>query len=156
MINFSILISNSEINGPGGIFDFNATLPFVAIQFILSAAILNIFLYSPLLNIIEERREYILTYLNRASKILKDANRINKSYEQKLANARKNAKSEITNSQKTYKGFVEKELNESQKFIDSIINVTEKYIFVKRREAFKSLDKIVQSLCDEIEAKLLL
>jgi hypothetical protein len=34
MINLSILISSSEvISGPGGLFDFNATLPLVAIQF---------------------------------------------------------------------------------------------------------------------------
>ena len=78
MINFSILISNSEMNGPGGIFDFDATLPTIAIQFIVSAIILDRILYRPLLKIIEERREYILTYLNRASKILKDANKINK------------------------------------------------------------------------------
>jgi hypothetical protein len=32
MINLSI-ISSSEVSGPGGLFDFNATLPLVAIQF---------------------------------------------------------------------------------------------------------------------------
>lgn len=42
MINFSVLISNSEISGPGGLFDFNVTLPLVAIQFILLMVILNI------------------------------------------------------------------------------------------------------------------
>ena len=35
MINLSILISSSEISGPGGLFDINATLPLVAIQFVL-------------------------------------------------------------------------------------------------------------------------
>ena len=34
MINLSILISSSEVSGPGGLFDFDATLPLVAIQFI--------------------------------------------------------------------------------------------------------------------------
>ena len=56
MINFSILISLSEIEGPGGLFDINATLPLVAIQFILLMVLLNIILYSPLLTIIEERK----------------------------------------------------------------------------------------------------
>jgi len=31
MINFSILISSSEVSGPGGLFDIDATLPLVAI-----------------------------------------------------------------------------------------------------------------------------
>jgi len=67
MINLSILISSSEVSGPGGLFDINATLPLVAIQFILLMVILNIILYSPLLTIIEERKEYILSRLAEAS-----------------------------------------------------------------------------------------
>ena len=35
MVNFSILISSSEVNGPGGLFDIDATLPLVAIQFVI-------------------------------------------------------------------------------------------------------------------------
>jgi F-type H+-transporting ATPase subunit b len=49
MINLSILISSSEVSGPGGLFDIDATLPLVAIQFILLTVILNVILYSPLL-----------------------------------------------------------------------------------------------------------
>ena len=42
MINLSILISSSEVSGPGGLFDFNLTLPLIAIQFILLTIVLNI------------------------------------------------------------------------------------------------------------------
>ena len=73
MINLSILISSSEVSGPGGLFDINATLPLVAIQFILLMVILNIILYSPLLTIIEERKEYILSHLAEASEKLAQA-----------------------------------------------------------------------------------
>jgi len=52
MVNFSILISNSEVSGPGGLFDINATLPLVAIQFLLLMVVLNVILYSPLLTVI--------------------------------------------------------------------------------------------------------
>ena len=53
MINLSILISSSEVSGPGGLFDFNLTLPLIAIQFVLLTVILNIILYNPLLTVIE-------------------------------------------------------------------------------------------------------
>jgi len=79
MINLSILISSSEVSGPGGLFDINATLPLVAIQFILLMVILNIILYSPLLTIIEERKEYILSHLAEASEKLAQAKKINYS-----------------------------------------------------------------------------
>ena len=69
MVNLSILISSSEVSGPGGLFDFNATLPLVAIQFVLLTLILNTIFYSPLLTVIEERKEYILGNLSKASEI---------------------------------------------------------------------------------------
>jgi len=103
MINFSILISSSEVSGPGGLFDFNATLPLVAIQFVLLTFILNIVLYNPLLTIIEERKEYILTNLGKASEILAEANKLTAQYEQELTSVRKEAQLEITNSQKFIK-----------------------------------------------------
>jgi len=88
MINLSILISSSEVSGPGGLFDINATLPLVAIQFILLMVILNIILYSPLLTIIEERKEYILSHLAEASEKLAQAKELTTQYEQDLETAR--------------------------------------------------------------------
>ena len=76
MINISLLISSSEISGPGGLFDINATLPLVAVQFLLLMVILNILLYSPLLAIITERNEYILNNLAKASETLAKANKL--------------------------------------------------------------------------------
>jgi len=100
MVNLSILISSSEVTGPGGLFDINATLPLVALQFVLLMVILNILLYSPLLTIIEERKEYILNKLAKASEILSQANELTAQYEQELSSVRKEAQLEITNSQK--------------------------------------------------------
>jgi len=100
MINFSILISSSEVSGPGGLFDINATLPLVAIQFVLLMFILNVTLYNPLLTIIEERKDYILTNLSKASDTLRKANELTTKYEQELEDVRKQAQLEITKSQK--------------------------------------------------------
>merc|ERR1711966_417509 len=97
-INLSILISSSEVTGPGGLFDINATLPLVAIQFVLLMVILNIILYSPLLTIIGERKEYILNYLAEASEQL-----------------------EIADSQNTHTEILNIELDISQKYIDSLL-----------------------------------
>ena len=87
MINFSILISLSEIEGPGGLFDINATLPLVAIQFILLMVLLNVILYSPLLTIIEERKEYVLSNLAEASEKLAQAKELTTQYEEDIQNA---------------------------------------------------------------------
>jgi F-type H+-transporting ATPase subunit b len=154
MINLSILISNSEVIGPGGLFDINATLPLIAIQFILLVLLLNIILYKPLLTIIEERNEYILTNLGKASEILLEANRVTAEYEKELSNIRKEAQLEITNSQKIHKEILEIELNISQKSVDNLLDIIQKDLFAKKKIALNSLDEIVQSLCLEIETQL--
>ena len=154
MINLSILISSSEVSGPGGLFDFNATLPLVAIQFVLLTVLLNIILYNPLLTIIEERKEYILTNLGKASELLAEANKLTAQYEQELANVRKEAQLEITNSQKIHKEILEIELNISQKYIDNLLDTLQKDLLSKKTIALNSLDEIVQSLCSDIETRL--
>ena len=154
MINLSVLISSSEVNGPGGLFDIDATLPLVAIQFLLLMVILNIILYNPLLTIIEERKEYILTNLSKASETLAEANKLTTQYEQELDSVRKEAQLEITNSQKIHKEILEVELNISQKYIDNLLDTITKDLLTKKDIALNSLDEIVQSLCSNIEKRL--
>lgn len=154
MTNFSILISSSEVSGPGGLFDINLTLPLIAIQFILLTVLLNIVLYSPLLTIIEERKEYILTNLGKASELLSEAKKLTTQYEQELTDVRKEAQLEITSSQKIHKEILENELNISQKYIDNLLNTIQKDLIAKKNIAVNSLDEIVQSLCVDIEARL--
>nr|YP_009687858.1 CF0 subunit II of ATP synthase [Haslea nusantara]QDX17448.1 CF0 subunit II of ATP synthase [Haslea nusantara] len=154
MINLSILISSSEVSGPGGLFDLDATLPLVAIQFVLLTVILNVILYSPLLSIIEERKEYILNNLSKASEILAEANKLTEQYEQELTSVRKEAQLEITNSQKIHKEILETELNISQKYIDNLLDTITQDLLTKRDIALSSLDDVVKSLCGDIETRL--
>ena len=154
MINLSILISSSEVSGPGGLFDLDATLPLVAAQFVLLTVLLNTILYSPLLNIIEERKEYILNNLSKASEILAEASTLTKQYEQQLTSVRKEAQLEITNSQKIHKEILETELNISQKYIDNLLDTITKDLLTKKESALNNLDEIVQSLVNTIETRL--
>jgi F-type H+-transporting ATPase subunit b len=154
MINLSILISSSEVTGPGGLFDINATLPLVAIQFVLLMVILNIILYSPLLTIIEERKEYILSYLAEASEKLAKAKELTVQYEQDLQNIRKEAQLEITNSQNIHTEILNLELNISQKCIDSLLETVSTDLLNKKKSALDTLDTSVQALCSEVETKL--
>ena len=154
MVNMSLLICSSETIGPGGLFDINATLPLVAIQFVLLMIILNILLYNPLLTVITERDEYILNNLNKASETLSKSSELTTQYEEELSNVRKEAQLEITNSQKIHKEILENELNISQKSIDNLLDTITKDLFDKKNTAVNSLVNIVQSLCLEIETKL--
>jgi F-type H+-transporting ATPase subunit b len=154
MINFSILISLSEIEGPGGLFDINATLPLVAIQFILLMVLLNVILYSPLLTIIEERKEYVLSNLAEASEKLAQAKELTTQYEEDIQNAEKQAQLAIANSQKQHKEILDVELNIAQTSIDNLLEVISIDLNNQKQTALNNLDTIVQSLCVEVESKL--
>jgi F-type H+-transporting ATPase subunit b len=154
MINFSTLILSSEVEGPGGLFDIDATLPLVAIQFLLLMVILNIVLYNPLLTIIEERKEYILTNLGKASELLAEANNLTAQYEEELTSVRKEAQLEITNSQKIHQEILDLEINISQKYLDNLLDTITNDFESRKTLALNNLEESVQSLCDDINKRL--
>ena len=154
MINFSTLILSSEISGPGGLFDFNATLPIVIVLFITLMIILTSILYNPLLTIIDERNNYILTYLGDASKLLAEADALASQYEEELTNIRKQAQLEITNSQKIHREILDVELNVSQKYIDTLLDTILEDLNSRKTTTLNNLDDSVKFLCDEIQTKL--
>jgi F-type H+-transporting ATPase subunit b len=154
MVNLSILISSSQTSGPGGLFDINATLPLVAIQFLLLMAILNVLLYSPLVTAITERNDFILNNLSKASDTLAKANELTAQYEQELNSVRKEAQLEIANSQKIHKEILDIELNISQKYIDNLLESITNEFLTKKESVLNNLGSEIQTLTTEIENKL--
>ena len=150
MINLSILISSSEISGPGGLFDFNATLPLIAIQFLLAISILNAILYNPLLTIIEERKKYILTTLKKAGELLAEANKLTKQYEEEFDSLRQESLLKSTNSKKMYQATFQSQLNLSQKHIDNLLYNSIQHLLVDKNLVLKVSDGIVKSSVDYI------
>jgi F-type H+-transporting ATPase subunit b len=116
------LILSAETN-KGGLFDIGATLPLVAIQFLMLMFILNIILYNPILNILNERNEYILNNLNKAADITLVSTELSSQYEKELFNAKKDAKNKIVGLQKIQKEKFEIELKVIQNEIDRLIEV---------------------------------
>nr|YP_010277107.1 ATP synthase CF0 subunit II [Thalassionema frauenfeldii]UHY40630.1 ATP synthase CF0 subunit II [Thalassionema frauenfeldii]UHY41018.1 ATP synthase CF0 subunit II [Thalassionema frauenfeldii] len=154
MINFLMLFFSSEVSGPGGLFDIDATLPLIALEFVLLMVLLNILLYSPLLTVIDERKEYILTKLSKASELLTEANKMTTQYEEELASVRSEAQFEIANSQKIHKEILDLEINISQNYLDELLKIATDDFEEKRIAALDNLEESVQSLCDEINTKL--
>jgi len=149
-----MLFFSSEVSGPGGLFDIDATLPLIALEFVLLMVLLNILLYSPLLTVIDERKEYILTKLSKASELLTEANKMTTQYEEELASVRSEAQFEIANSQKIHKEILDLEINISQNYLDELLKIATDDFEEKRIAALDNLEESVQSLCDEINTKL--
>ena len=74
--------------GAGGLFDFNATLPLMALQFVLLTVVLTFVFYKPVSTVLEERETLINTNLSSASEKLLKADELCKQHEEQLKEAK--------------------------------------------------------------------
>jgi F-type H+-transporting ATPase subunit b len=152
MIDQLFLTLSSEEKG--GLFDFGITLPLVAIQFLALMFILNIILYNPLIQAINDRNEYILDNLAKASDMLIEANSLTSEYEEALAKTRKEASLDVTQSQKIHNEILELELNVSQKYIDDLLDRIINEFSTKKDKILTVLEGEIDTLSSQILTKL--
>ena len=81
--------------GAGGLFDFDATLPLMAVQVVLLTFILNALFFSPVGRVVEEREGYVNTTRAEAKKQLAEAESLEAKLKQQLKQARMDAQSII-------------------------------------------------------------
>ena len=110
--------------GEGGLFDFNATLPLMALQFVLLTTVLTFTYYKPVGKLLEERETLISGNLATASERLLKADELYQQYDEQLKEARKNAQSIILESEKEAKQIVALEIDQARKDATSLIDKT--------------------------------
>ena len=141
--------------GEGGLFDFNATLPLMALQFILLTVALTFIFYKPVAKVLEDRETFISTNLAQASEKLVKADELFTQYEEQLKEARSGAQSVIAESEKEAKEIVALEINQARKDATSLIEQTNKELEAQKELALQQLETQVDSLSDLIKEKLL-
>jgi F-type H+-transporting ATPase subunit b len=129
-MNQQIFIILSEESSKGGLFDIGATLPLVAVQFLILMFILNIILYNPVLTILNERNEYVLDNLNKTSDLIILSNELSSEYEKVIINVKKDAKDKILKLQKIQRDLFDSELKITQIEIENLT----KMVFERRKE----------------------
>lgn len=136
-------------------FDFDATLPLMAVQFLLLMVLLNQFFYKPLTKALDDRGSYIRTNQTDAQERLAKAERLAKQYEQELAEARRKAQSVVTEAEAEAESVVAKQVAEAQREAQAIREQTQRDLDQQKEEAFRSLEQQVDSLSRDILEKLL-
>jgi F-type H+-transporting ATPase subunit b len=149
----TVLIASAE--GEGGLFDFNATLPLVALQFVVLMFALNVIFYAPIMKILDDRDVYIRNTLKEASDILLKADDMSTKYEQKLVDARKQSQVLISKTEEDTKVLVDKEIALTQKDINDLINTGTRELNIQKDLSLKTLQEQVDTLSEQIKAKLL-
>jgi len=141
--------------GSGGLFDFNATLPLMAIQFILLTVVLTFVFYKPVARVLEERETNISTNLSDASDKLLKAEELYTQYDEQLKTARQNAQSIIAESEKEAKEIVTLEINQARQDAATLIQQTNKELEAQKSLALQKLETQIDELSQLIKEKLL-
>ena len=141
--------------GAGGLFDFNATLPLMALQFILLTVVLTFIFYKPVAKVIDERETYINDNLTTASEKLIKADELYKEYDEQLKTARVNAQAIIAQSEKEAKEAVALEITQSRLDAANLIEKTNKELEAQKSLALQQLETQVDELSQLIKEKLL-
>ena len=83
----------------GGLFDFDATLPLMAVQVVLLTFILNSLFFKPVGRVVEERENYVTTSRTEAKKKLADIEKLENDLKDQLLQARKDAQKVINEAE---------------------------------------------------------
>lgn len=139
----------------GGLFDFDATLPLMAVQFLILVVLLNAIFYKPLGKAIDERAEYIRTNLLQAKERIEKAEKLAKQYEQELGETRRKAQATIAAAQADAQKNATTKITEAQQEAQTKREQAAQEIESQKQEVMQSLEKEVDALSRQILEKLL-
>ena len=141
--------------GAGGLFDFNATLPLMAIQFVLLMVVLTFIFYKPVSKVLDDRELYISGNLTQASEKLIKADELYNQYDAQLKTAKVNAQATIAQAEKEAKDSVALEIGQARTDAAKLIERTNKDLEAQKSTALAQLETQVDDLSQLIKEKLL-
>jgi F-type H+-transporting ATPase subunit b len=154
MTPWTILLAVEETT-KGGMFDFDATLPLMALQFLILAALLNAIFYKPLSKAIDERDDYIRSNKQEAKERLAKTEQLAKQYEQELAQSRKQAQQIIAQAQADAQKMANDEIASAMQEAQKQREEAQEEINQQKQAALGSLEQQVNALSRQILEKLL-
>lgn len=155
MMHSTVLLAVEEAAKEGGLFDIDATLPLMAVQFLILVAVLNVIFYNPLSKSIDDRADYILNTQVSAQERLAKAQQLAQQYEQKLGETRKQSQSVIAAAQADAQKIGAAKVAEAQQEAQVAREKAGQEIEQQKQEAMRSLEQQVDALSGQILEKLL-
>jgi F-type H+-transporting ATPase subunit b len=155
MTHWITLLAVEEVAKEGGLFDLDATLPLMAIQFLVLALILNATLYKPLGNAIDGRNEEIRNNQLASQERLSKAQKLAEQYEQELAGARRQAQTVVAQAQAEAQKLAAQKIAAAQQEAQVQRENAAKEIEQQKQQALAALEQQVDALSRQILEKLL-
>lgn len=136
-------------------FDFDATMPLMALQFVILAIVLNALFYKPLGKALDERADYIRINQQEARERLAKAQNLASEYEAQLGDARRKSTEIIASAQAQAKQIADGKIAEAQREAIAQKEAAAKEIEQQKQEAMTALEQQVDALSRQILEKIL-
>lgn len=149
------LVAAETATESGGLFDLDATLPIMAIQFLLLVVILNKLFFQPLTGAIDGRGGYILSQINEAKEKLEKTKALAVAYEKSLVDARKSAQETIGKAQAEANKLRTQQIAEAISSAQAKVAQARAEIDQQKADAKQALSAEREALSGQILSKLL-
>lgn len=156
MTNWMILLAAEavETTKEGGLFNFDATLPLMAVQFLVLVALLNVLFYKPLTRVLDERDDYVRKNLNEAKENAKKSEELAQKFEAQLKDARRESQEIIAQAQAEAQEEASKNIAQAQQEVQAQREKATAEIEAQKKEALQSLESQVDTLSHQVLEKL--
>lgn len=138
----------------GGLFDFDATLPLMGVQFLILVIVLNLLFYKPLGRAIDERADFVRQQQQSAKERLEKARNLAAQYEQELKDVRRQAQATIAAAQDEAQKVVTQKTQEAQRKVQAQKEQAAQEIENQKAQALSTLEQQVDQLSRQILEKL--
>jgi F-type H+-transporting ATPase subunit b len=136
-------------------FDFDATLPLMAVQFLLLTLLLNAVFYKPLTKALDERDQYIRKNEADARERLTKAEQLVKEYNKQISEARRESQAIVERAQAEARNIVAQKIAEAQQQAQAEREEASREIQQQKEAALATLEQQVEVLSRQILDKLL-
>jgi len=125
----------------GGLFDFDATLPLMAVQVVALTFILNSLFFKPVGKVVEERENYVITSRTEAKKKLAEVKTLENDLKNQLKEARQAAQEVIREAEE-----------DSDKLYKEALALATTEANASREEARREIDSQRDSAINQLKA----
>ncbi|MEM6446786.1 MAG: F0F1 ATP synthase subunit B' [Cyanobacteria bacterium J06642_2] len=155
MFHSTVLLAVEEAAEQAALFQFDATLPLMALQFLILLAVLNALYFKPLGQAIDGRDDYVRTTLTEAKAKLEKAEALAMQYKQELAQMRLKSQEIITEAEAAATKTRNQQVMAAQQEAQAKVEAAKAEIAQEREQATRELEAQVGQLSQQVITKLL-
>jgi len=139
----------------GGLFDFDATLPLMAVQVVILTFILNVLFFKPVGKVVEEREGFVATSRAQAKEKLAEVERLELDLKNQLKQARQAAQKVISEAESDSDNLYKEALALATSEANASREQARREIDSQRESALNQLKTEADQLGDLIVSRLL-